>query len=75
MWIKEGWHVHASGHEQDVPKFCLGVLDGFGFFMEFLGCLLVGDDVWAILGFFSGKIKYRWILIWKKREWKDDGAL
>ena len=27
---------------------------GFGFFVEFLGCVLVEDCVWAILEFFCG---------------------
>ena len=43
-------------HEQAVPKFCLAMLDNVGFFMEFLGCILVKDCVWAILQFFCGEI-------------------
>ena len=45
-----------------VPKTYLGVLDYFGFFVEFLGCVLVGivlqlfrDSLWTKRGIFMEK--------------------
>jgi len=49
IWVAKEWHSHARGHGQAVPKFC------FGFFVEFLGCVLVGDYVFAILSSFVKK--------------------
>jgi len=50
--------------------------------VEFLGCVLVGYGVWAILGFFYGlKGRFLWrnqmamLLICEKRELKNGVAL
>jgi len=50
FWVVIRWHGHVRGHELVVPKFFLGVLNSFGFFVEFLGFTLVGNYVWPILG-------------------------
>ena len=54
-----------------MSNICLGVLDGFSFLMEFLGYVLVGDCVLAILRFFyrlkeefCGEIKCRFLGFW-----------
>jgi len=60
------------------------MLPGLALFVGFLGCVLVRDYVWAILGFFCGlkegfhEESKMWVfrfLIWEKREKKDDRAL
>jgi len=40
------------------------MLDSFGFFMKFLGCVLVEDCVAAILGFLIGEIKCEFSGFW-----------
>ena len=38
----------------DRTDFIVGTGECFGFFVDFLGCVLVGDCVWAILGMLYG---------------------
>ena len=50
--LGQRWHDHPRGHGQAVPNFWLARVSVSAFFMEFLGCVLVGDCAWAILGVF-----------------------
>ena len=50
--VGRSWAKILAGemwHDRAVPKSRFCKLDCFSFFVEFLGCALVGDCVWAIL--------------------------
>ena len=49
--VQDHWAKILAGemwHDRAVPKSYPCMLDCFSFFVEFLGCALVGDCVWAI---------------------------
>jgi len=39
------WYSRARGHGQGVPNFQFDAGECLGFFVEFLGCVLIGDCV------------------------------